>query len=154
MTLQKFPEYMWEIYNTGGEIELGTLTIAASGGLTAQTVTMIFYRTDLFTNERFRLRFVRSNAVSTPLYSNWITPGNLITNFLITNYWIGDVRFDFSREQLNASTTVQVFLETDNYTHDYNGTQIGVVLNYINAGTGQFDSLSSNGFYTQTFKYV
>jgi len=152
MTFQKFPEYMYELVNTGGEIELGTLTIDDSGELTAHLVTMIFYRTDLFTTEGVRLRLVRSNIAGTPVYSSWVTPANIST-FTDTNYWIGDIKFDFSREQLKASTTCQVFLETQNYTHSYSGTQLGVILNYINASTGQFDVLSTNGFYQTQFSY-
>jgi len=152
MTFQKFPEYMYELVNTGGEIELGTITIDDSSELTAQFVTMIFYRTDLFTTEGVRLRLVRSNIAGTPVYSDWLTPAS-ITSFTDTNHWIGHLKFDFSREQLKASTTCQIFLETQNYSHDYSGTQIGVILNYINASTGQFDVLSTNGFYQTQFAY-
>ena len=153
MTSQKFPEYMYEIVNLGGETELGTITIDDSGELTAHLVSMIFYRTDLFTNEGVRLRLVRSNIPATPVYSDWVTPASAISNFTDTNYWVGDLKFDFAREQLKASTTCQIFLETQNYTHDYSGTQLGVILNYINASTGQFDVLPTNGFYQTQFAY-
>lgn len=143
---------MYELVNTGGEIELGTITTQESGELDSHFVTMIFYRTDLFTTEAVRLRLVRSNVPGTPVYSSWVTP-SAITGFTSTNYWIGNLKFDFSRESMKASTTCQMFLETQNYSHDYSGTQIGVILNYINASTGQFDVLSTNGFYQTQFAY-
>ena len=152
MSIEKFPEYMYELVKTGGDIELGTITIDDSGELASHLTTMIFYRTDLFTTEGVRLRLVRSNIAGTPVYSSWVTPASIAT-FTDTNYWIGDIRFDFAREQLKASTTCQVFLETQNYTHDHSGTQLGVILNYINASTGQFDVLSTNGFYQTQFSY-
>lgn len=152
MTSKKFPEYMYEIVNLGGETELGTITVDDSGEITAHIVTMVFYRTDLFTNEQVRLRLVRSNIPGTPIYSSWVTP-TAISNFTDANHWIGDLKFDFARQQVNASTSIQVFLETQNYTHDYPGTQLGVILNFINASTGQFDVLPTNGFYQTQFAY-
>lgn len=153
MTFQKFPNYMYEIVNLGGETEQGTYTVSESGELSNLVATMIFYRTDLFTTERFRLRLVRSNAPSTPVYSDWVSPVDSIDNFLGSNYWLGDVRLDFDKQQMTGATTFQVFLETENYTHDYSGTQIGSILHFIDNATGQFQVIPNTANYQSNFLY-
>lgn len=144
---------MYEIVNTGGETELGKYTVTSQGELSNCYLSMIFYRTDLFSNEGVRLRIVRSNAPSTPVYSSWVTPSTVISNFTDSNYWIGNVRFDFNRQQLNTSTTYDLYLETQNYTHDYSGIQIGSIMNFINNGTGQFSVTNNTASYNSHFVY-
>lgn len=150
MSFQKFPDYMYEILCTGGNVELGTFTIDDSGELTNSYATMIFYRTDLFTTEQIRLRYDRSNAPSIPVYSDWITPAN-ITGFTSTNYWIGNVRFDFNNEAVKAASTVNLYLETSGYTHDHSGTQIGSIMNYIDTATGAFDVVATRPSFNNLF---
>lgn len=153
MTIKKFPNYMYEICNLGGESELGTYSIISSGEMDADYATMIFYRTDLFTTEQVRFRFVRSNAPSLPVYSSWITPKTAISNFDDTQHWIGRLKFDYDRQAMTAGTTVRVYLETQNYTHDHSGTQIGAIMKYINSGNGTFDVKPNTAAYKAQFLY-
>lgn len=144
---------MYEIVNTGGETEQGTYTVDQSGELTSLVSTMIFYRTDLFTTQKVRLKVVRSNAPSLPVYSNWVVPNESIETFIDSNHWLGDLRFDFDRQQMKGGSTYQVFLEAANYTHNEGGTQIGTILNFINTATGQFDVIPNTANYQSNFLY-
>ena len=62
--------------------------------------------------------------------------------------WIGNVRFDFAKQSLKASDTMQVFLGTTNYSK---GTvQIGTILNYIGSD-GDFEVLDTKASYLTIF---
>ena len=152
MTSKKFPNYLFEAVLTGGDIELGTFTIDESGELDSYVMTMIFYRTDLFTTEGFRLKLVRSN-IATPIVSQVFTPSTEISNFQDTSYWLGDVKFSFDRQALKLGTTVNVKLEGIAYSHSHSGTQVGALLNYIDSSTGQFDVASNKAAYVNQFIY-
>lgn len=152
MSIKKFPEYMNAIINIGGENSLGTFTIEADGEISNIYAMMIFYRTDLFTNEQIRIRGVRALFPGTPIYSEWVQPSIYISNFTNTNHWLGRVRFDFSREQIQESDTIEFFLETQNYTYAPNGTEIGSIYNYID-GSGQFSVVTTTAIYNEIFSY-
>lgn len=153
MSFKKFPNYMYEIVNTGGTVELGNYTIPLDSEASNLYLAMIFYRTDLFTTEQVRLRLERSDFPAIPIFSDWVRPNQVIGNFLESQHWIGNLRFTMNREQLNASTTYDLFLETQNYTHDSGGTQIGSILNFIDPATGAFDVRLTTGAYNTTFSY-
>lgn len=144
---------MYEIVNTGGEVELGTYSIGDDSELINLYMAMIFYETSSFTNEQVRVRVERSDAVSSPLYSDWITVKTFIDGFTDTDHWIGNILFSFSREQINSSTTYTLYLETNNYTHDALGIQIGTIINFINPSTGAFEVTSNRAAYNTTFSY-
>lgn len=144
---------MYEIVNTGGEVELGTYTVDADGEVSNLLLAMIFYRTDLFTTQGVRLRLVRSDFPAIPIYTDWVTPSSYISDFTDDTHWIGNVKFNIARKQLNSGTTYGLFLETQNYTHDALGLQIGSILNFIDPATGAFDVRLNTGSYNTTFSY-
>lgn len=153
MTIKKYPNYLYEIVNLGGEAEIGTYSIIESGEMDCDYATVIFYRTDLFTDEEVRFRFVRSNVPSLPVYSDWIKPAKVIPNFVGTQHWMGRLKFPYDRQQMTAGTTVRVFLETQNYVHVFGGTQIGAIMNYINKNDGTFDVRPDTAAYKAQFLY-
>lgn len=143
---------MYEFVNTGGAIEVGTYTINESGEMSADWLVLKFHRTDLFATEQVRLRVERSNAPSTPFYSSWVTPKNVIDGFTDTNHWIGRVRFDYDKQQMTGGTTVKIFLETQNYTYADGGTQIGAIAKYLDS-SGEFDVIVNTAAYKAQFLY-
>lgn len=151
MSFQEFPDYMYEIVNTGGLVELGTYTINNYKQISNITVTTVFYRTDLFTTERVRLSCDRSSQSDT-ITSNWFTPLTSISDFTDQNHWIGNIRFDFARENLQDSDTLKLFLETSNYTHSQAGTQIGAIINYLDT-VGAPEVNSTKAAYSNVFGY-
>ena len=151
MSFEEYPDYMYEIVNTGGKVELGTYTINNYKQISNITLTMIFYRTDLFTTERVRLSCERSSQSDT-INSEWLTPLASIEGFTDDNHWIGFLRFDFGRQNLQDLDTLQLFLEADNYTHNQAGTQIGAIINYLDAN-GMPEVNGDKAAYSNVFGY-
>lgn len=138
MSIKSFPRYMYEIYAKESSINLGKSKLPETGELVSTRLMLIFYRTDLFTNQQVRLRSI----ASFDLYeSAWITPATDIEGFTDSNYWMGFVNFSYP-SGLGYKNNVQLThtLETTGYTHSHTGTQIGAIVNYID----QNDSF--NGF--------
>jgi len=151
MSFKKFPEYMFEIVNTGGAVSMGGITAPGDREISNIYLSMVFYRTDLFTDEMVRLNVSRSIAGDT-ISSLWVTPASIIDDFTSLNHWVGNVRFDFDRENIIEGESLSVELETANYTHDYSGTQIGAIMNFINS-SGQFEPTTSTSAYMTLFSY-
>lgn len=151
MSFLEYPEYMYEIVNTGGLVELGTYTVNTYKQISNVQVTMLFNNTSLFTNEQVRLSCNRASQSDT-ITSEWITPKTAITDFLGDVSWIGNLRFDFNRQNLQDLDTLQIFLETTNYSFDQQGTQIGAIINYLDSN-GQPEVLDNKAGYLNVFGY-
>lgn len=151
MSFKKFPDYMFEIVNTGGTVSMGGLTSPSNSDISNIYIAMIFYDTSLFSTERIRLNVGRSTAADT-ISSSWVTPSSVITDFTTTDHWIGNVRFDFDRFNILTGESLAVELETDNYTYNVSGTQIGAIMNYINS-SGQFEPTTATSAYMTLFSY-
>lgn len=144
MSIQKFPNYMYEAVVDTGEIELGTYTIDANGELTNIYLTMLINEISSLNNEQVYLRCVRSSFTGTPIQSSNV----LVSGFASGSSWIGNVRFDFDKQSLKANDTMQVFLGATNYTRG--PVEIGAILNYIGSD-GSFEVLANKAAYLTIF---
>lgn len=151
MSFLEYPNYLYEIVTTGGTTELGTWTINTYKQASNVTLTMLFYRTDLFTNERVRISAERSSQADTIL-TDWLTPATAIADFTTDQHWIGAIRFDYARQNLQDGDTLQLFLETENYTWNPSGIQIGAIINYLDS-TGVPEVLDNKAAYANVFGY-
>ena len=132
MSIQQYPEYLFELASQGGLVELGDFTCNGYKQLSNVTLTMIFYRTDLFSNQRIRVGVDRTSQPGI-IYSDWLTPSNSISGFTTNQHWFGNVRFDFSRQNLQNLDGLTLYLDTENYVYANGGTQLGVILNYLDS---------------------
>lgn len=145
MSLQKFPDYMYEIVVDSGEVELGTYTIDNDGELTNLYVTLMINGVSSVTNESLYLRCVRSSFTGTPIQSTAVLVSSFVTG---SQSWMGKVRFDFASQSLKASDTMQVFLGTTSYTRG--AVEIGAILNYIGS-SGTFEVTDNKAAYLTLF---
>lgn len=153
MSFKDFPDHLYELVTTGATTELGTYTINGYKQLSNVTLTMIFKDTASFTNERVRLVVERSSRPLELVGSEWFYPAMAIEDFTDANDWIGAVRFDFARENLQDQETGRIYIEADNYLFDQLGIQISAVLNYINESTKVVDVTDTTAAYLNIFGY-
>lgn len=152
MSFLEYPNYLYEIVTTGGTTELGTWTINNYKQASNVVLTMLFYDTGSFTSERVRISAERSSQADT-IISDWLRPATAIADFTSTDHWIGAIRFDYGRQNLQDGDTLQLFLETENYTWNPSGIQIGAILNYVDATTGVPEVLDTKAAYANVFGY-
>ncbi len=145
MTLQKFPNYMFEIVVNTGEAELGTFTIDNDGELSNLYATIMINGVASITNESIYMKAIRSSFPSIPLVSASIDVSSFVTG---SSSWLGKVRFDFSNQALKANDTLQIFLGTNNYNKG--PTEIGSILSYIGS-SGEFEVLPNKASYLTIF---
>lgn len=151
MSFQEFPNYLYEIVNTGGTTSVGTFTSNSYKQISAVTLPMIFYQTSLFTNQRVRISMTRSSQADT-IVSSWFNPKTAIADFLDSDHWIGFIRFDFARQNIQDGDVLGVSIETENYTHSIGGTEIGAISNFLDDVTGEFD-VDIKASYVNIFGY-
>jgi hypothetical protein len=145
MSLQKFPDYMYEIVVDSGEVELGTYTIDENGELTNLYVTMMINGVSSIANEAVYMRCIRSSSPGTPIQSSSILVSSFVTG---SQSWMGKVRFDFDKQSLKSGDTIQIFLGTTSYTRG--ATEIGAILNYIGS-SGTFEVTDNKAAYLTLF---
>ena len=162
MTYKKFPNRMFELVNTGGEIHLGKKRLRSyeRGDLDGIRLTMIFYRTDLFTGERFRVRY-KPNYATADKWTDWVTPSTYISDFNESNYWVGAVYIPlvspFRIDPISGvNIDIDYWLEADNYTYAFGATEIGVILDFIEDSetdlyNGRFEVKSDKLAYLSNF---
>lgn len=151
MSIRKFPNYLYEIVNTGGSVDIGSFTIDGYKQISNVTLPMIFYRTDLFINQQVRVSIERPSQSDT-IVSSWFNPLNSIDTFLESDHWLGWVRLDLARQNILDTEVLSLSIETQNYTHLIGGTQIGVIENYLDS-SGIFEVLGNKAAYAKIFGY-
>lgn len=114
---------------------------------------LLYMRVYLYINgalagtERIRMKIYGENTYSSALYTSAYSSLSSITN--ISTRWLGWIRLDFSKNNLNKNHTYFLGCEINNYT--LNGVTFYVVLkmDYINPVFGN----SSSSFDIQPFAF-
>lgn len=132
MAFKQYPEDLFEYVVTGTPLEVGSYAISTYQQLTAIHMALSLYRTDLLTTEQVRLSIDRDSQSDT-ITSDWLSLTDLTGLTSGGNHWRGLVRFDFNRENISSSDTLDISIETQNYTHALSGTQICVLLDFLDS---------------------
>jgi hypothetical protein len=106
---------LFKTIDTSEEIKLGSFTGFDDLEI-SNIVVKIFIHGNIVGNERMRLKInsVSANERKSLLTSDW---SNLYQIEGISEYWYGNLRFDFSSKlKLSGDNTYYLVLETENYT--------------------------------------
>lgn len=131
MAILNFPKDLFETVVVEPSAPIGQITNTTYQQLAGFHIFLSLWRTDLFTNEQIRLSIDRTSRGDT-INSAWFSLSDITTLGTNGNYWRGRIRFEFGRENIAASDTLDLTIETQNYTHSLSGTQIGVIQRYLN----------------------
>lgn len=112
-----------KVVDTAEEIYLGGYTLSSVTEL--QWMRIAIYKHGVTSgSERLRLGvYSRADMLGNLFYSDWID----VADFDTGDYWLGYVRFDFSRQNLDAGIEYHVGMQTDNYTRNGDAYYISAV---------------------------
>lgn len=128
MALQNFHNKLFcRIFDTSEEINCGAFQVTDNQELRHIRVLILIYG-GVPTTETLTLKLHSESSLSS-LYatSDSISLSDVAQT---TNYWIGYVRFDFDRINLNKNNTYWVNITTGNYTRNSNTYYLGYVFDW------------------------
>lgn len=153
MAFQDFSETLYiKTMDTGEEIRVGSFA-------TANNMELKYIRLTLYidgatpTNEQIRMKIYSDSGFSSLLYtSDWSTLSDITG---VSSRWLGWVRVDFNRENINKNKTYYATIESQNYTRILGTYDIGFAYDFPYP---LYDN-SENLFYnhpiqTQIFGYI
>lgn len=148
MSFKKFPDHLYELVLSADKIPLGTFTVDQDAEIEHVYMTAMVRDVPSISTEAIYLYAVRSSFPAIPIQSSSVLVSSFVSG---PDCWVGNVRFDFSRQALKASDTIDLYLGANDYSFDNFGTQISAVLNYIDTGTQQFNVSSDKAAYLNIF---
>lgn len=125
-----FKDFSNQLYiktlDTGEEGGLGTFTLTQNFEVNYMQMP-IYVHGALGGTERLRINVYSSTNSSLLMQSDW---SNLSDIDNIGAYWIGKIRFNFTRKYLQKTVPIVLKLEVDNYTRNGDTFYIGYVLDW------------------------
>lgn len=128
MTYRGFPKQRKiMVAQTGTGLYLGGFKIATTGEI-AHGRICLFKKGAQSGAEEFRLRAYATAELNDPLFaSSWVGIDSVVGD---AANWLGLVRFDFSRQNVQALTTYHFVFDTSAYTRDGDDYYLGVVADW------------------------
>ena len=127
MAFQDFPEDLYIITVQNEDEKLGTYDFTAITELKHAQLGIYKHGNFTVTNQRFRLKVYSTVAEDNLLFtSDWVNLNEV--EDIDGAYWLGYVRFDFSRPPISPNMSYSVVLETSNYTYVDDTEYFGIVL--------------------------
>ena len=111
--------------DTGEEIRVGSFKTAENLELQYMRPTIYITGTTLVTDERIRVNIYSERTYSAILYQSSWSNISEISGLMVKDRWIGWIRVDFNRENINKNITYYPTIELDNYTRDGQNFFIG-----------------------------
>lgn len=140
------------VFDSNETIELGQFKPSVNGELGNIRAELLVHG-NFSSNERIRCKIGQSSDDSAPYAtSEWVN----VTSFDDSNGsndWIGWVRFDFNRENINKNQTYYIWLETDNYTRVGDTNYIAVSFDYPYPTYADDSSHKNSTWAFQWFQY-
>jgi len=129
MAFKNFPdELAVRTINTGEEVHLGSINTSVDQELGAIYLTMFKHGAHAGT-EQFKLNLYSDpTRTGTPISSNTISVSDITS--MVSSDWMGRIRYDFARENINLNTTYEVTIQPVMYTRSANSFYFSAVLDW------------------------
>lgn len=117
------------VFDSDEDILLGSFKPAHNSEL-KHIRSEILIHGNLSSSERFRIKIgLTDDSTAAYATSDWVL-ASAFDDSSASKDWIGWVRFDFNRENINKNETYNVWLEIDNYTRNADTFYAGVIFDY------------------------
>lgn len=133
MAFKDFPANQYvKTFETNELVRMGSFQTNENGEL-KYIRALMYIRGNLAGNEQFRIRLFPTNLYETSIAtSSWMSLSNIVdeNNIALLGNFVGMIRCDFNRENINKNNTYYVQAELQNYTANYPTFEIGLAYDF------------------------